>query len=132
MNKFKIILPTMVVCLIQAAFANDKPFTGGIALEKTASLVKQSIPLPTGNPEPLLALAMRHGQAQGHFSDKAAEAVAMRFGKPIPILVAAKRLERMKDSPHCHKVSLTFSTTPEFSSSAPTQVIETKVCAKRQ
>lgn len=132
MNKFifKIILLTSLCS--HFAWANDGVFTGGIALDKTALLAKQSIALPTGNPEPILALAMRHGKAQGHFSGQAAQAIKQRYGKAIPIYVSAERLERIKEQPDCHKVKLVFSTSQEFEHTAPPQTIETAVCIKRQ
>lgn len=131
MNKlyFKII----ILFSIWSSFVSAESgiFTGGISLEKTAFLAKQSIALPDGNPEPILALAMRHGKAQGYFSDKAAAAIKQRYGKAIPIFVSAERLERMKGQPECHKVKLVFSTSSEFVNIAPAQTIETAVCAKR-
>lgn len=67
-----------------AATAAADTFTGGISLDKTVKLAQQPIALPDGNPQPILALAARHGQAKGYFSGKAAEAVANNLDAPYP------------------------------------------------
>lgn len=113
------------------AMAETPVYTGGIALEKTANLAKQSIPLPDGNPKPLLALAARHGAAQGHFSGKAAELIKKQFGKPVPIHIEAKKVGRVKDQPKCDQIRLTYKTTPQFASIAPEQIVNVAVCPNR-
>ena len=51
----KTLLLGVIVSLIPLSAPASEVFTGGIALEKTAQLAKQSIPLNDGNPEPVLA-----------------------------------------------------------------------------
>lgn len=123
------------VCLILTAAcyaaAETPVYTGGIALEKTAALSKQSLPLPDGNPQPLLALAARHGTAKGHFSGKAAEAVGKQFGKAVPIYVEAVKIGKVKEQPRCDQIRLTYKTDRQFAASAPEKQIDVAVCPKR-
>lgn len=127
----KTLLLGLIVSLMPLAATASEVFTGGVALEKTAQLAKQSIPLNDGNPEPVLALAARHGKALGHFSGKAAEAVRKTYGKPIPIYVIAEKTGAVSGQPGCSKIQLTYKTSPEYASSSPEQKIDVAVCPKR-
>lgn len=132
-NKLKLttlvaVCMSMVVGPLHAA----ETFNGGISLDKTEKLVKSSIPLPDGKPDVLLALAMRHGSARGHFSGKAAAAVHKQFKKEVPIYIEAVRQEALKNKPGCNKVRLTFKTTPQYESLAPTQSIDMEVCPNKR
>lgn len=119
------------VCFQTAWVQAADIYTGAISLDKTVKLAQQSIPLPDANPQPVLALAMRHGQAKGHFSGKAAELIKQKYGKSIPILVEAVRKEAIKGKPGCNRVQLTFKTTPEFEQTAPKQSVDIEVCPNK-
>lgn len=106
-------------------------YTGGIALEKTAKLAQESVPLPDGNPQPVLALAMRHGQAKGHFSGKAAEAVRQQYGRDIPISVTAERKEAVSGKPGCRKIRLTYKSGGAFAGRYPDKSIDVEVCPNK-
>lgn len=118
----------LMLCLQTASALAADVYTGGIALDKTAQLAQQSTPLPDGNPQTVLALAMRHGRAKGHFSGKAADAIKQKYGKNIPIFVEAVRQEVIRGKPRCHRVQLIFKTLPEFEKLAPAQNVDIEVC----
>ena len=120
-------LATAAVVPLSAA----SPYNGGIALDKTEKLAKESIPLPDGKTDVLLALAMRHGSAKGHFSGKAAQAIRQQYKKNIPIFIEAVRYESLKNKPDCNRVRLTFKSTPQFENIAPSQSVDIEVCPKR-
>lgn len=111
--------------------AESPVYTGGISLERTAALVKQSIPLTDGNPQPLLALAARHGSARGHFSGKAAAAVRQQFGRDIPLYIEAVKVGKVKGQPKCDRIRLTYKTDKQFAAIAPEKQIDVAVCPKR-
>lgn len=123
-------LAAMLLTTAATAFA-AQPYTGGIALDKTEKLAQTSIPLPNGRPDAVLALAMRHGRAKGHFSGRAAAAIKQQYGKEIPIHIEAVKKEAVKGKAGCNKVTLTFKTTPEFERMAPTQSVDIEVCPNR-
>lgn len=89
------------------AFA--QPFTGGIALKETEGLSKGSIALPKGDPRPLIALAMRHGKAQGHLSGDAAKHIKMKMGREVPVSIIVTKGQAVKNQPGCNEIELFFS-----------------------
>ena len=82
-------LATAAVVPLSAA----SPYNGGIALDKTVKLAKESIPLSDGKPDVLLALAMRHGSANGNFCGMAAHAIVQPNTKKFQIFMAAVNKE---------------------------------------
>ena len=121
----------VLMMLITSAMANDV-FTGGISLKQTESLSKQIIPLPRGNLEPLLALAMRHGEAHGQFTGAIAEVITEQFGQDIPIYVDAKKGAPIKDQPGCNQVDLTFRPGGAFNSQYQPEKIPVVVCPNKK
>ena len=125
-NKFFYLLAGTAVALFTGATLAAAG--GSISLDKTAGLAAAGIPLPDGKPQPLLALAMRHGTAKGYFSGAAAQAIKTKFGQEVPIFVTATKLEPIKNKPGCNKVQLTFKASEKFAASYPEQSLLIAVC----
>lgn len=87
------------------------------------------IPLPKGDPRPLLALAAKYGQARGEITGEAAELIKKKTGSNAKIMITAQRIGDVPAQPGCKKVRLTYSSTAESTTqSGKTSSIDTSVC----
>lgn len=127
----KSILFALFCFIASVTHASSTIFNAGIPLEKTAHLSETLIPLPDANPQILLAIAARHGKAKGQFTEQAALAMKQQFGKEIPIFIQATRIGKIPEQKDCVQVRLTFSTSPEYSSTYPAESIDMAVCPNR-
>lgn len=113
------------------ASVSAAPYTGGIALDKTAQLAKETIAVPNGNPQQLIALAARHGHAKGRFTGQAAEAVAKRFGKPIPIYIEATDIGEVVGQAGCRHIKLRYYTSASYQAKYADRYVEVAACPNR-
>lgn len=123
---------TVYLLCLAAMPALAEVYTGGIALSQTEAAAKQSVPVTDGNPQTVIALAMRHGKARGHFAGKAEEAMKKQFGKPIPIYIEAERMEKIPGKTGCHRVRVTYKTSPELAAQAPSEAMDIEACPNRR
>ena len=113
----KLIISVFALLLSTGSWGNSKV--------DTYTLSKQVIPLDDANPQPLLILAAKHGQARGVVTGKAAEEIKKKTGKDIQIRILATRLGQLKNG--CSKVQLEYqSNIPAASGRLPKMDI--KVC----
>ena len=117
--------------LLMATTVLANSYTGGIPLSNTAEATKHSLALTKGDPRPVVALAMRHGKARGHFAGQAAAFIKQKTGVAAPIFVEATKKGAVKGQPQCNEVELRFFTSPAFASTYPEQVSTMAVCPKR-
>lgn len=125
----KYITALLSLFLISGVFANG--YTGGIPLSNTSEAAKHSLALTKGDPRPVVALAMRHGKARGHFAGQAAAFIKQKTGVAAPIYVEATKKGPVKGQPQCNEVELRFFTSPAFASTYPEQVSTMAVCPNR-
>ena len=93
------------------------------------AMSKRVIPLPKGDPRPLLALAARYGQARGEITGQAADVIREKTGSDAKVTITARRLGDIPDQPGCKKVRLTYTSSvakPAQSKQPPS--IDTSVC----
>ncbi len=94
----------------------------------TKALSKQVIPLNDANPQPLLILAAKHGQARGVVTGKAAEDIKKKTGRDIQIRILATRLAQLENG--CSNVRLEYmSNVPAASGRLPKMDIQ--VCPSK-
>ena len=129
-QRLKIILTALLACTAIGAVSAET-FNGGIPLKETEALAKQIIPLPKGDPKPLLALAMRHGEAHGQFTGKAAAAMKKKFGRDIPIFIDAVKTVTPKGKSDCGVVRLTFRSDDKNAAAVPPESVAIEVCPNR-
>ncbi len=115
MTNKKLVL--LIITLLTSSFsiANSKV--------DTLALSKQVIPLDDANPQPLLILAAKHGQARGVVTGKAAEDIKKKTGRDIQVRILATRLDQLNNG--CSKVRLEYmSNVPAASGRLPKMDIQ--------
>ena len=83
------------------------------------------IPLPKGDPRPLLALAAKYGQARGEITGEAAELIKKKTNSSAKVMINAHRIGDIPKQPGCKKVRLTYTST---SQPGKTPSFDTSVC----
>ena len=120
MNSKKMVLIVFALIFSAVSQANGKA--------DTYSLSQQVIPLDDANPQPLLILAARHGQARGVVTGKAAEDIKKKTGRDIQVRILATRLGQLEKG--CSKVRLEYmSNVPAASGRLPKMDIQ--VCPNK-
>ncbi len=125
----KCLIASLSLCVATAVWANT--YTGGIPLSSTLDASKHSLALTKGDPRPVVALAMRHGKARGHFAGQAAAFIKQKTGIDAPIYVEATKKGPVKGQPQCNEVELKFFTSPAYASTYPEQISTMAVCPNR-
>lgn len=111
--------------IIIAAVILALPAAAQVPLDFESIAKNQVIPLPKGDPRPLLALAAKYGQASGQITGEAAKLIAEKTGSNAKIMITAQRIGDVPNQPGCKKVRLTYTST---SQPGKTPSIDTSVC----